>query len=617
MKISYNWLKWYIPEVINAEKLQDIFTYHLTEVEGVEKLADGDVVFDLNILPNRAHDLLSHYGVAKEISGQLGITFTDPAKSYEDILAKKEIQRTNVIIDLQTTGCRRYMARIVRNIKVGPSPDWVVKHLESIGQRSINNIVDATNLVMFNCGNPVHAYDLKKLANNKAQEYGVVVKTAQENEELELVGRDKIIAKLKNTDVIITNSSGETLGLAGIKGGTNSGIVDDTTDILLEVANFDPIFVRKTARRIGVLSDAAKRFENNLSPELCNAAMLELTALLVEMFPDAVVEEIIDVYPNKQESRAIEFSLSQINTILGSQISREEVETILRNYSFSYTSSENFPDYVFTVVVPPLRLDLVGSHDIVEEIGRIYGYNKIIPVIPKINFTPQENSTYSQILSVRKKLTDAGYRETMTYTFAKKGDIEVARGLKGKDALRTNLYEALKESYEMNRLNAPILGQSVIKLFEIGTVFVNGNEEIHVGVADNDGVEEMELKNFVVNRLEFIADTVSPRAEKLDAAPITEFAPWSPYPYIVRDIALWVPREVESSTIYKIIKDNAGEYLVTGPTLFDTFSKEDYTSYAFRLVFQSKDRTLTDEEITQAMEKINQHLLKINSVKLR
>src|SRR3989344_1293022 len=168
MKISYNWLKWYIPEIPDAKKLQEVLTYHLTEVESVPTLqysgegAGGEVdyIFDINILPNRAHDLLSHQGIARELAGQLGIKFNDPTPMYK--VPKSEPTKLEIKID--TEGCRRFSARIIRNIKVGPSPEWVVKHLESICERSINNIVDATNLVMYNCGQPTHAFDLKNFA---------------------------------------------------------------------------------------------------------------------------------------------------------------------------------------------------------------------------------------------------------------------------------------------------------------------------------------------------------------------------------------------------------------------------------------------------------------------
>ena len=163
MKISYNWLKAYVPDIPEPNRLADIFTYHLCEVESVEKLPDGDFLFDLGILPNRAHDLLSHQGVARELSGLLGIPFKDPTSIYKTPVSNP----TNLKVETETYNCRRYSARIVRNIKVGPSPEWIVKHLESIGTRSINNIVDATNIVMYDCGQPTHAFDLKKIVDEK------------------------------------------------------------------------------------------------------------------------------------------------------------------------------------------------------------------------------------------------------------------------------------------------------------------------------------------------------------------------------------------------------------------------------------------------------------------
>src|SRR3989344_8583521 len=162
MKISYNWLKWYISECQKPNELVNVFNYHICEVEGMEKIGEADnsdTVFDLNILPNRAHDLLSHQGIARELASQLGIAYKDPTEMYKI----PESKPTKLKIELKTEKCRRYMGRIVRNVKVEPSPDWVKKHLESIGQRSINNIVDATNIVMYDCGQHCHAFDLDKL----------------------------------------------------------------------------------------------------------------------------------------------------------------------------------------------------------------------------------------------------------------------------------------------------------------------------------------------------------------------------------------------------------------------------------------------------------------------
>ena len=219
MKISYNWLKWYVSELPAADTLSDVFMYHLAEVESVETSAD-DTVYDINILPNRAHDLLSHMGVARELAGQLGLAYNDPTPNYK-IPASVP---TKLAVEIATPNARRYMARIVRGVKVGPSPEWVVKHLASIGQRSINNIVDATNIVLFDCGQPTHAFDLSKLSNEK-----VTVRMATDGETMTTL--DKKDVSLKSTDMIIADESG-VLALAGVKGGTKAEVDDATIDIL-------------------------------------------------------------------------------------------------------------------------------------------------------------------------------------------------------------------------------------------------------------------------------------------------------------------------------------------------------------------------------------------------
>ncbi len=595
MKISYNWLKWYIPEAPSAEKLHDVLTYHLTEVEGMEKLADGDTLFDVNILPNRAHDLLSHQGMAKELSGQLGIKFNDPTEMYKI----PESKPTNLKIEINTDKCRRYMGRIIRDIKVGPSPDWVVKHLESIGQRSINNIVDATNIVMYDCGQPCHAYDLAKLSGEK-----IVITNAKEGEELPVVGREGIIAKLKDTDLVISDGE-KNLALAGVKGGLDSGINENTTDIVLEVATFDPTAVRKTARRLGLLSDSAKRFENDLSPEHTAYAMRELTALFLDPLMhcgEAVFEEIVDMYPNKQEERKISFTTDLINKKLGSTITNEEVETILKNYNFTYVANENS----FEITVPSMRLDLENPIDMVEEIGRIYGYDKLVPVLPKISFEPKTNDTYQKILAIRNHLICEGYKEVMTYAFGKKGEVEVMATASDKNFLRTNLADGLKVSFEMNRLNAPLLGIDMVKIFEIGTVFSKDKEEIHVACADKKGVKEFNLDEYIKNNnLEYTDSNLLSTFYLLP----TTFTPWSVYPFITRDLSLWVNNDEDKDIVLKIIKTEGGEMLVNGVRILDRFEKEGKISFAFRMVFQSHERTLQDDEINKIMEQITQKVV--------
>ncbi len=481
MKVSYNWLKWYVPEVPEAEKLADIITYHLAEVETVEKLPDGDFVLDIKILPNRAHDLFSHQGIAREVASLLNISFVDPTPKYKI----PESKPTTLIKEIETPNCRRYMGRIVRNVKIGPSPEWVVIHLESIGQRSINNIVDATNIVMWDCGQPAHVFDLDKIKTPKLK-----VRNAHPGEKITLLGG--VEKTLTETMMVISDDFGNSLDIAGIKGGKYAELTNETTNLVLECANFDPTSVRKTAQTLNIFTDARKRFENDLSPELAAHGMTELSALIDEMCPDAIFEEIVDVYPKKQEERKLKFSLKKIGDILGIEIRGNDVEDIFRRYNISYTQDGD----MFEIVVPTMRLDLVIEEDMAEEIGRIMGYDKVKGNVPSINFTSKVNVTYAQIVAVRNKLISEGYSEVMTYSFRDRGDIEVLQSASDKKFLRTNLTDGLTESLKLNKVNAPLLELKEVKIFEIGNIFTKNGEETHVAYNEKDKIIEKNINEF-------------------------------------------------------------------------------------------------------------------------
>lgn len=582
MKISYNWLKWYIPDCPEPEKLESIFTYHLCEVESVEKWQD-DTIFDINILPNRAHDLLSHQGVARALASILDIPFKDPTEMYKI----PESKPTNLKIEIQTNKCRRYMGRIVRDVKVGASPEWVVKHLESVGQRSINNIVDATNIVMLDCGQPCHAFDLDKLIDET-----IIIREAQGGEEMTTLDNKEV--KFKTSDMVIADKK-SVLAIAGVKGGKLAEVDLNTKNLLLEVANFDPTSVRKTAQSLNIFTDARKRFENDLSAELVSFAMRELTGLLVE-YGGTEFEDIIDIYPSKQKEQKLSFSVNKISKILGLTVSGKEVENILKRHNFNYkNNNENFE-----IVIPPMRLDLQIEEDMAEEIGRILGYEKVKPKIPEINFKSKLNENYVKINWARNKLLNDGYSEVMTYSFCDIGEVEVLASASDKKFLRTNLSDGLKESLKLNQLNAPLLGINYVKIFEIGTVFKKDSEQINVCFGDKKNITEVSLNDFYKDML---FDTkLKPRAYSL--APV--FKMWSLFPFIARDIAVWVPETVKSNQVHKVIKENAGDMLIKGPDLFDEFKKpaslaggDAKISYAFKMVFQSYERTLTDTEINE------------------
>ncbi len=601
MKISYNWLKWYIPEAPLAEKLADVFTYHVCEVEDVEKREDGDFVFDIKILPNRAHDLLSHYGVAQELSRLLNIKFVDPISKYKIPESKK----SNFVIKIESDKCRRYMGRVIRKVKVGPSPEWIVKHLESIGQRSINNMVDAANIVMFNVGQPTHIFDF-----NKVKE-GLFIRQANEGESMTTL--DNKECKFRNTDLVIADSK-NVLAVAGIKGGKIAEVDNHTKDIILEVANFEPTSVRKTAQHLNIFTDAKKRFENDLSSELGDRAMLELSALIFEMCPNATFEDVVDIYTQKQIENKLSFSTEIVSKILGLEISAETVSEILKRYDFKYTEN----DGVFEIVIPKMRLDLTISEDMAEEIGRIIGYDKIAPHIPKINFKVKQDETFAQISFAREKLLNDGYSEVITYMFRDKGEVSVLASASDKKFLRTNLSDGLKESIKLNTNNLPFLGIKEVKVFEIGKVFTKKGEGLNIAYGNKKEVKEISIDEFIEKQQENFSTFLqaSLGTFRHQNSP-TVFHMWSLFPFIARDISVWVPEEVESNEVLKIIKNNTGNMVVRGPELFDEFKKDGKKSYAFRLVFQSYEKTLTDTEVNEVMIQITNKIKDNNGWQVR
>lgn len=616
MKISYNWLQKYFKNPLpSPEIITDGIVFHAFEVESAEIINShpkSDWVFDIKVLPDRAHDCLSHYGIARELSVILG---QEMKPEFEDFfklnLENKNAVSNSNLITIKNDACRRYIGRIINNVVVGPSPEWLKDSLMAIGQKSINNIVDATNYVMYDLGNPIHAFDADKISS-----YELFVDNALKDEKIILLDGKEII--LDESVLTIRDGQGP-LAIAGIKGGKKAEVDINTKNIIVEVANFDPILVRKTARRLGIFTDSAKRFENEISKELAGVVINKISDLIIEL-AGGELGEIVDVYKNKEEIRKISFTIKYINNLLGTDISKDEIENILNKFKYVYESNED--EYIITI--PPLRLDLSSSQDIAEEIGRIYGYDKIVTELPKIDFLKKNDSMWLNEISVREKLVNEGYKEVMTYTFADKGEVEVLNIASDKKFLRTNLSDGIKKSYELNKLNTPLLGIDEVKIFEIGAIFLNNVEEIHICIADKKGIKEMKLEEFVSPEIHSESLAQADRDEQRNFSPekyscsfkeeLSEekknkkFKMWSAYPFITRDIAVWVPENIKPEVLVEIYKEFGGELLVIEPKLFDQFTKNNKTSYAYRLVFQSNEKTLTDEEINKIMSNISEKI---------
>ena len=584
MKISNSWLQNYFEEKLPLpEEISQGIIFHSFEVEDYEKIGN-DTVFDIKVLPDRAHDCLSHWGIAKEVSMIFDLKMKEKKfKNFED-------KPTDLKIKIEDEKCLRYMGRIVRNIKVGESPEWLKEKLRAIGQKPINNVVDTANFVMYDLGQPIHCFDLDKLESES-----LIVRNGKVGENITTLDKKEI--KLDESILVIADEK-YPLAIAGIKGGTIAEVDMNTKNIVIEVANFHPTTTRKTSKKINILTDAVKRYENEISPELCSLVMDAVTDMIYSI-AQGEVENIVDIYPKKAESRSIKVSVNYINKRLGSDFSKKEIESVWSKLNFLY--KENNGD--FDIQVPVLRLDLNGPHDLVEEVIRVIGYDKLPETLPVIKNENSHDGIFYKTLLVRNKLLNDGYSEVMTYAFRDKGDVEVLSSAVGKNFLRNNLTDGLKEGIKLNTLNLPLLDMDSIKVFEIGTVFNKDTEEIRVAYGDKKVIKEMILEDFTAD-----VDLHEVRTSLSNSKP---FKMWSIYPFISRDIAVWVPDNEDKDKLKNVLVEEGTDLLIKKPYLFDSFSKDGKTSYAYRLVFQSYDKTLTDEEINPIMERINSRILSL------
>ncbi len=775
--ISYKWLASHFEKDIpTAEEISELFMKHLCEVEGIEKKGD-DSIFDLKIMPDRGHDLLSHRGIAHEVSVLANI----PMKVIpRQGLGMKEVAKLRVSVE-DAKLCPRYIGRVVENIKIGESPMWLRERLESVGQRSINNIVDITNFVMLEVGQPMHAFDLDKLSSAE-----IFVRNAIDGEKLTtLDGKDIMLTP----ETLVITDVKQVLAIAGVKGGKDAGVDVTTTSIVFESANFDAVSTRKTAQRVGIRTDASKRFEHDISPSLAEEAMDMATALLLEICPKARVGEIVDVAAHQEKNYKVGISLSELNGILGTKISQDDIENILARLGFPYVivadpsaqviaSASTFigkpykfgasvlydapdafdcagliaylwkeagvaiprisidqfvfgqevpinslilgdlvfsnsgtdnvyyesvewmngtkvPDGVdhvgmylgdgkiihasrynkggvaienlkesprfvkvvgarrivvsneprFVITIPLERLDLRIKEDLAEEIGRVYGFDKVPDTpLPSIAFKAQPLKAYYYANIIRDILAEYGFSEVFTSSFRNEGVFAVANPIaEDKGFLRKDLAVGLIESLELNGRNAPLLCLDEIKIFEIGKVFPLVMEEklscaIGVYVARNikkkddvtrEMLEQTQLSlsktlgfhisgTFTANIFEFDLGALleklnEPKTMKPFKAIVTRYEKPSAYPFMLRDIALWVPEGVTSDTVRMLIVSVGGE-LLRVTRLFDTFTKSipfgKSTSYAFNLVFQSHEKTLSDDEVNAIMNSVHLRLTK-------
>jgi phenylalanyl-tRNA synthetase beta subunit len=785
MKVSYKWLQNYFEESLpKPAELADLILLHSYEVEDVIENSE-DTIIDIDVLPNRSHDSLCHYGIAKEISAITNLKFKDLEILQNDSNLNSPV--SIVVLKEAENFCKRYMGCVIENIEIALSPKELKEKIESIGEKSINNIVDITNIVMFELGQPMHAFDKDKINGDT-----IIVRPANSKETFNTL--DNKTVELDFNNFVITDEK-DALAIAGVKGGKKAEVNFETKNIILESANFDSVLVRKTSRGLNILTESSKRFENQINPWLCERAMNYAIDLIKKYASnsDTKIYKNFDYYSKPIKQYKTGFSISEVNKILGTNYSQNEIVIALNKLGFEYEIvnprekilelSEKFlnapynfgasvlndaPEYFdcssftsylykeagisiprnsidqfffgkeitkeemrpgdlvfgnshdgeilyesteflkghkfekgidhvglylgdnlvvhasrygtnsvqkqeiseaqsfkeivaysrileseeerFVVNIPFVRLDLRDHIDLTEEIGRVLGYENILDQeINLPDFKPQIHKTHYFNNILTKLFLEKGFSQVITYSFVDKGEVAVKNPIaKDKTFLRENLNWGINDSLQKNINNADWLELEQIKIFEIGKVFKNNGEflMLGIGVKNKSGFKKIkthETLSNIIQEIENVLDVklnlkitdnqefieinldnvyenlqIGIEYEKLNFEQKEAFKNISQYPFMTRDIAVWLHEEKDLDILLQIIKENAGELLIKEPRLFDSFSKEGRTSYAYRLIFQAFDKTLTDEEINLIMEKIYSEIkTKIDNAEIR
>ena len=441
-------------------------------------LALSDTVFEIEITPNRP-DCLSLIGVAREIAAiqKVGLTYPDfdlPDKS------NKISEMTSIKIEAPDH-CPRYVARLLEDIKIKPSPFWMQDRLLSIGQRPINNIVDVTNFILMETGQPLHAFDFDFLEENR-----IVVRTATKGERFVTLDEKE---RVLDSEMVMICDGKKAVAVGGVMGGFNSEIKDSTTRVLLESAYFNAVSIRRTSKRLGLSTEASHRFERGMDPEVQIAAANRAAKLMVELGGGRLISGLIDEHPNPQSVKSLKLSVKKTNRLLGTQVQSREIAKLLESIEFTVEKKGSKKDEDFLTVTPPsFRVDISRPEDLMEEVARLSGYNNIPTTFPVM---PATGRSFHKEIDVRNRLrrlmTGFGFREINSYSFMHQQSADRLR-LKPADprrqlvdilnpltedqaVMRTSLIPGFLETVHYN------FSQQIknLKIFEIGKIFINEN----------------------------------------------------------------------------------------------------------------------------------------------
>jgi len=588
---------------------------------------DQDTVFELEVTPNRG-DCLSHFGIAREISAFLhGQTL-----KKEPISLQMSEEKADKVISVNISNsedCPAYMARIIKNVKIGPSPLWLQEKLLKVGLRPINNIVDVTNYIMMDLGQPLHAFDLKKVQGSS-----IVVRRAKNDEKLLcLDGKERVLS----SNILVISDSLGPIAIAGIIGGENSGVTPATTDIVLEAAQFNRKVIRKGKKILNVNTDASYRFERGIDSQGVEYALNKAAKIMAEICGGKILSGIVKESVVQPKIK-IDIPTEKIREFLGITINNNEMFHILKSLGIEIKDGR--------AIVPSWRHDLSIWQDLAEEVGRIFGYNKV-PLIPLPKTPKPPKSAFYIKETVKDNLVNLGFSEVKNYSFLSadeatiagiktSGLLEVANPLQPENRyLRNSLIPGLLKNISKNSSFDPVL------IFEIGQVFSKEGESSMLGLAaagknadkllekaKSELLEKYNIKkhDLVVSKLtndqaqkykirkpqtlffEVNIDGIKKIKDNLDlkiSNATIHYRKVSKYPSITRDLSFIVDAAVDASslidTLYTISEN------INRVELFDEFKSDklgkDKKSLAFHLYLQDLDKTMIDEEADEIIKK--------------
>ncbi|SCY80221.1 phenylalanine--tRNA ligase subunit beta [Alkaliphilus peptidifermentans] len=635
----------------------------------MEVIPFKDEVIEFEITSNRP-DCLSMVGMAREVAATIGQPIKYPEIQFKEI-NEKASDKARVVIE-DTEGCLRYVTRVIKNVKIKQSPQWMQQRLIKAGVRPINNIVDITNYVMLEYGQPLHAFDFDKIGGDT-----IIVKKAQEGERFKTLDG---VERTLNSNMTMIADAEKNLAIAGVMGGEESEVTKDTKWILLESATFDIDNTRNTSKTLGLRTEASTRFGKGVDSSLAIVAANRVCQLIEMLEIGEVLEGAIDVYPAIKEKRELNIRPKRINELLGTNIDTVEMIEILK--SLEIDAIEKGEE--LTVTIPTYRDDLLMEADFVEEIGRIYGFDAIAPTMARGNIVVG-GKTNGQILEeLTKELLNAlGFNEVLSYSFVSPKSIEkinvdensIKRNFvklinplgDETSVMRTSLLPNLLEiiSRNQNRKNEEV------RAFELGRIFVPKNEvnelpyeipHLVLGIYGEDedfftlkGAIEGLLKGLGIKDYDFEAEkyhsTYHPGrcanlviggnvvgalgelhpivmdnydldkkcyCTELDFSLLLQLArvdklyqPLPKYPAITRDFAVVLKEDIYVKEVEKIINENGGEILESFK-LFDIYRgnqvPEDHKSVAYTLTYRHSQRTLTDEDVNKIHDGILQKI---------